>query len=75
VHKFGFTLVINEKKNAAIETHVLTGYTCLPPTIIASVKGLYPRFKVNCILLSKRLYWKRKCLVTFRAIESEFGTR
>jgi hypothetical protein len=25
--------------------------------------------------LSKRLYWKRKCLVTFRAIESEFGTR
>ena len=34
---------------------IKTGSICFPPTIVASVKGLYPTVKVSCILLNEDL--------------------
>ena len=47
VRKFHLRLLINERKKlsyAVIETHVFDRtYMPSPPTVVASVKGLYPR--------------------------------
>jgi hypothetical protein len=57
VHKFDLSLVINENKKlgyAVIETRVFErNLYVLPPTVVASVKGPYPRRAVSYVLLNK----------------------